>query len=104
MHQQGRLGEAVAGATSKLVELVAKLVTFESWIKIGQEDAKALDFYRKAGNEIIELDAEVQYAARKIGLDWADEDRPRTTPGSRRCSRASASSRSSGRAPTLAQR
>jgi TRAP-type mannitol/chloroaromatic compound transport system substrate-binding protein len=57
----------------KLVETAAKLVTFESWLRIGQEDAKALDFYKKAGNEIIELDAEVQYAARKIGLDWADK-------------------------------
>jgi len=47
-------------------------VTFESWLKIGQEDAKSLDFYKKAGNTIIELDPEVQYAGRKIGLDWAD--------------------------------
>lgn len=54
-----------------LMEQVAQLVTFESWLKIGQEDAKALEFYRKAGNVIIELDPEVQYAARKIGLDWA---------------------------------
>jgi len=54
-----------------LMEHVAQLVTFESWLRIGQEDAKALDFYRKAGNTIIELDPEVQFAARKIGLDWA---------------------------------
>lgn len=58
-------------ADRRLVEMVAKLVTFESWLRIGQEDAKALEFYKKAGNEIIELDAEVQYAVRKIGLDWA---------------------------------
>ncbi len=63
----------LSAADKKLVETTAKLVTFESWLKIGQEDAKALDFYKKAGNEIIELDAEVQYAARKIGLDWADK-------------------------------
>jgi TRAP-type mannitol/chloroaromatic compound transport system substrate-binding protein len=55
-----------------LVETAAKLVTFESWLRIGQEDARALDFYKKAGNTIIELDPEVQFAARKIGLDWAD--------------------------------
>ena len=60
-------------ADKQLVETVAKLVTFESWLKIGQEDAKALDFYKKAGNIIIELDPEVQYAARKIGLDWAEK-------------------------------
>ncbi|MFO1363625.1 MAG: TRAP transporter substrate-binding protein DctP [Burkholderiales bacterium] len=59
-------------ADKRLVETVAKLVTFESWLRIGEEDAKALDFYRKAGNTIIELDPEVQFAARKIGLEWAD--------------------------------
>jgi TRAP-type mannitol/chloroaromatic compound transport system substrate-binding protein len=61
----------VTPADQRLVEQVAKLVTFESWIKIGNEDAKALEFYKKAGNEIIELDVEVQRQARKIGLDWA---------------------------------
>jgi TRAP-type mannitol/chloroaromatic compound transport system substrate-binding protein len=63
----------VSAADKKLIETVAKLVTFESWLRIGQEDAKALDFYRKAGNTIIELDDEVQFAARKIGLDWAEK-------------------------------
>jgi TRAP-type mannitol/chloroaromatic compound transport system substrate-binding protein len=63
----------LSAGDKRIVETAAKLVTFESWLKIGQEDAKALDFYRKAGNEIIELDAEVQYTARKIGLDWADK-------------------------------
>jgi len=57
----------------RLVELVAKLVTFESYTRIGHEDAKAVDFYRKAGVEMIHLDDEVQFAARKIGLEWADK-------------------------------
>ena len=70
--KSGELAAALSG-DKKIVETAAKLVTFESWLKIGQEDAKVLDFYKKAGNEIIELDAEVQYAARKIGLDWADK-------------------------------
>ena len=65
----------VTPADQRLVEQVAKLVTYDSWIKVGDEDAKALDFYRKAGNEIIELDVEVQRQARKIGLEWAGEDR-----------------------------
>ena len=60
-------------ADKKLVEMVAKLVTFESWLRVGQEDAKALEFYRKAGNTLIELAPEVQYAGRKIGLDWAEK-------------------------------
>jgi len=57
----------------KLVELVAKLVTFESWTRIGAEDAKAFDFYKKQGVIMTELDDEVQFAARKIGRDWADK-------------------------------
>lgn len=57
----------------KLVEVVAKLVTFESWAKIGVEDAKAFDFYKKQGVTMIELADEVQFATRKIGSDWADK-------------------------------
>ena len=63
----------LSAADKKLIETVAKLVTFESWLRIGQEDTKALDFYRKAGNTIIELDPEVGYAARKLGLEWAEK-------------------------------
>jgi TRAP-type mannitol/chloroaromatic compound transport system substrate-binding protein len=55
----------------KLITSVAKLVTLESWLIVGQEDAKALEFYRKAGNTIIELSPEVQQAAYKIGINWA---------------------------------
>ncbi|MGH8668420.1 MAG: TRAP transporter substrate-binding protein DctP [Burkholderiales bacterium] len=57
----------------KLIELTAKLVTFETFTRIGQEDAKALSFFRKSGNEIVELDPEVQYAARRIGHEWANK-------------------------------
>ncbi|HEX2199636.1 MAG TPA: TRAP transporter substrate-binding protein DctP [Burkholderiales bacterium] len=57
----------------KLIELTAKLVTFETFTRIGQEDAKALEFFRKNGNEIVELDTEVQYAARERGHAWADK-------------------------------
>ena len=60
-------------ADQQLVEIVAEQVTLESWLKIGAEDVKAFDFYKKAGVEMIELDDEVQFAARKIGLDWADK-------------------------------
>jgi len=57
----------------KLIEDAAKLVTFESWLKIGNEDAKALAFYEEAGNEIIELDESVQVEAKKIADKWAAE-------------------------------
>src|SRR5690606_30139250 len=57
----------------KLVEVVAKLVTYESWTRIGAEDAKAFEFYKKQGVTMTQLDDEVQFAARKIGLDWAEK-------------------------------
>jgi TRAP-type mannitol/chloroaromatic compound transport system substrate-binding protein len=57
----------------KLIELTAKLVTFETFTRIGHEDAKALEFFRKNGNEIVELDPEVQYAVRERGHAWADK-------------------------------
>ena len=56
-----------------LIEQAAKMVTFETWLKIGNEDAKALDFYRKEGNEIIVLDDDVQIETRKLADAWADE-------------------------------
>ena len=57
----------------ELVALAAKLVTFESWTRIGHEDAKALKFYQDQGNEIIVLDAAVQKKAKKLALEWAKE-------------------------------
>jgi TRAP-type mannitol/chloroaromatic compound transport system substrate-binding protein len=57
----------------QLVALAAKTVTFESWTRIGHEDAKALDFYKKQGNEIIVLDADVQRQAKKLAIAWAQE-------------------------------
>jgi TRAP-type mannitol/chloroaromatic compound transport system substrate-binding protein len=60
-------------ADQKLVETAARLVTLDFWMKVGHEDAKALDFFKKAGNTLIELDPEVQYAARDIGLKWAEK-------------------------------
>ena len=57
----------------QLVALAAKMVTFESWTRIGHEDAKALEFFKKQGNEIIVLDADVQRQAKKLAIDWAKE-------------------------------
>lgn len=57
----------------KLVEVAAKLATFESWTRIGQEDAKSLDVFKAAGNEIIELAPEVQYETKKVALKWAED-------------------------------
>lgn len=57
----------------KMVELAAKLVTIESWMKIGHEDAQALEFYKQQGNEIIELPAEVQKQGKALAVKWAEE-------------------------------
>ena len=56
----------------KLIHDAAFMTTLNSWLTIGQEDAKALEFYREQGNEVIELDPEVQVAAHKAGLEWAE--------------------------------
>ena len=55
----------------QLVKDAAFMTTMDSWLTIGDEDAKALEYFKAKGNEIIELDAEVQYAGREAGLKWA---------------------------------
>ncbi len=65
--------DALSEADQQLIRDAAFLVTMSSWLTIGQEDAKALAFFREQGNEIIELEPEVQYAAREAGLAWAAE-------------------------------
>jgi TRAP-type mannitol/chloroaromatic compound transport system substrate-binding protein len=56
-----------------LIQQAAKLVTFETWTRIGQEDAKALEFFRTSGNEIIELDEAVQKQTKKLATEWAEK-------------------------------
>ena len=57
----------------QMVELAAKLVTLESWMKIGHEDAQALEFYKQQGNEVIELDPAVQREGKALAVTWAEE-------------------------------
>ncbi len=64
----------LSDADKKAVELAAKLVTLESWMRVGQEDAKALQFYKEQGNEIIELDAAVQRQAKDLAIEWAQKE------------------------------
>ncbi len=60
-------------ADQKLISDAAFYTTMNSWLTIGQEDAKALEVYRQEGNEIVELDAEVQIAAHNAGIAWAEK-------------------------------
>ncbi len=64
---------ALSDKDKALVDLAAKIVTFESWTRIGHEDAKALQFFRDAGNEIIELDESVQIDVKKKAIEWGKE-------------------------------
>lgn len=59
-------------ADKQLIRDAAFMTTMSSWLTIGQEDAKALAFFRAQGNEIIELDPEVQYEAYDAGIAWAE--------------------------------
>lgn len=63
---------ALSDADQRIIRDAAFMTTLDSWLTIGQNDAQALAFYREQGNEIIELDPEVQYEAREAGLDWAE--------------------------------
>ena len=65
--------DKISDRDKQLVALAAKTVTFESWTRIGHEDAKALAFFKKEGNEIIVLDAAVQRQAKKLAIDWAKQ-------------------------------
>ncbi len=64
---------SISDLDRNLIQQAAKLVTFETWTRIGQEDAKALDFFRNSGNEIIELDVSVQKQTKKLATEWAEK-------------------------------
>lgn len=55
----------------RIIEHAARSVTMDTYLKVGQEDAKALEFYRQAGNEITELSPETIQAVRRIAREWA---------------------------------
>jgi TRAP-type mannitol/chloroaromatic compound transport system substrate-binding protein len=42
-------------------------------MRIGAEDAKALKFFKDAGNEIIELSEDVQKKTKEASVKWAEE-------------------------------
>lgn len=65
--------DKLSESDQQLIRDAAFKTTIDSWLTIGQEDAKALAFFRDQGNEVIELDPEVQYEAREAGLAWAEK-------------------------------
>lgn len=64
---------ALSDHDKQMVQLAAEMVTLESWLKIGDEDAKALEFYRENGNELIVLDDEVKRKVKRIATSWAEQ-------------------------------
>jgi TRAP-type mannitol/chloroaromatic compound transport system substrate-binding protein len=62
---------SLSAEDQELVRIAARLTMLDSWLTIGQEDAKALDFFREAGKEIVDLAPEFQYKARAVGHAWA---------------------------------
>jgi len=63
---------ALSEDDQQLIRDAAFMTTLESWLTIGQNDAKAIEFFESQGNEVIELDPEVQYQGREAGLAWAE--------------------------------
>lgn len=56
-----------------IVENAAKSATLYSWTKFAARDMGAMEKYKKAGNEIIVMDASVEKEARKLAREWADQ-------------------------------
>lgn len=65
--------EALSEDDQRLIREAAKLTTLESWLRIGHEDAKALEFFRSEGNEIIELSEMVQVNVKNAAVEWGRE-------------------------------
>ena len=62
--------DSLSADDQKLMEHAARLATFDSWTKVGHEDAKALEFYKSEGNEIIELAEDVQVSVKNEAVKW----------------------------------
>ena len=64
---------ALSDREKELVDIAARSCTMDMWLKVGHEDAKALQFYKDEGNEIIVLEPEAQQAMRQAALEWAEK-------------------------------
>ena len=65
--------EALPEDLKSIIRQAAIETTFMSWIAIGKLDIKALETFRKNGNEIIFLDPAVQKQIHQLGKEWAQE-------------------------------
>lgn len=67
-----RTWDKLSAEDQKMIENAARLVTLDSWLKLGYEDAKALKWFEEQGNEVIVLDPEVQQAVLKTAQKWGN--------------------------------
>ncbi|WP_320177691.1 TRAP transporter substrate-binding protein DctP [Roseovarius pacificus] len=67
-----RIWETLSEDDRNLLEDAARLVTLDCWLTFGQRDAQAKSFYEEAGNEVIDLEPEVQKAIFDAGVTYAD--------------------------------
>ncbi|RIL06717.1 MAG: C4-dicarboxylate ABC transporter substrate-binding protein, partial [Proteobacteria bacterium] len=65
--------EAFSERDRGLIELTAKALTFDYWLMHGVKDIEALKLFKQAGNEILELNAELRREAKKRGIAWAEK-------------------------------
>ena len=66
-----RAWEKLSIHDQRLIDVAAKLVTFESWTRLGQEDIKAYHFFQAEGNQIVQLTPQAQHKIKQLGLKWA---------------------------------
>lgn len=64
----------VSPRDKELIQLAARLTTYNFWTNRNKNDLSALRAFREAGNEIIRLDQEVIDQAQKRGLAWAEKE------------------------------
>ncbi len=55
-----------------MVEIAAKLSSFENWVSVGYNDMHAMQTFRDNKNEIIELDDTVKAEAKRHAQKWGD--------------------------------
>jgi TRAP-type mannitol/chloroaromatic compound transport system substrate-binding protein len=71
--------ESFDAATRASIELAAKKVTIESWMKLNVEDAKALQKLKADGVEVVKLDPSYIATVKKATGEW--EDKTATSAG-----------------------
>lgn len=65
--------DALEPRDQKLFEMATRLMTAFTWIRLGDQDARAYQEWVKSGNEIINLDPSFLEEITKVSIEWQDE-------------------------------